>query len=623
MVINKQLTLIYLLGLLSCSLIQAQQKEKILEADTLHLRYNFSEAIEKYNSILKSNTTDSITNILISNKIIECENGINLLKYSINPTVIAKKQSSVNDFYLYLPDFQSKGWIKIPNPFVNDNTHIYQKATYFPNNNKKVIFSASDNSGSWNIYESELIGDGLWSEPKIISENITSTGDEIFPILSRDGKELYFSSNGHFGMGGFDLYVSRWDEEGEEWSIPENLGFPYSSTSDDLLYMNTSDGLYSIVVSNRNTAADSVDIFVIEYIATPIKSEIENIDKVRKIAALDVIPVVKNDETLAVAKDTSIINENKSNLNQYTTLVSKVRSLKGEQKKILDKLKENRSLYETVTNEGDKTFIADIIKELEIESVSIKNNLDAAVSNVQKAEMDFLSKGIVPPINEEYSDSTVLNNYEQRATFTFNKGENGDTPEIVIQKSKPIFDYSFKVGETSVFAENNTLPDGIIYQIQISVLLNKGNAKNFKGLSPIFERLLPSKKYLYTVGLFYKYSEVLSCLNQVKKKGFPNAFIVAYKNGKSIPVKQARTMESTISKNSSFQVILSKYPDGIPSSIMTTIKGACDKDIAKSSVEGKIVYIVGPFSQKAEAEQLVTLLTDIGIDGVTLETIKM
>ena len=130
---------------------------------------------------------------------------------------------------------------------------------------RKLYFSAPDNSGSWNIYSTAKINDSLWSAPAILNENITSMGNELFPILSPDGKTLYFSSNGHYGVGGYDLYVSEWDEEVQDWGVPQNMGFPYSSPADDFLFYNTPDGLYSLFASNRNCAADSLVVYAIDF----------------------------------------------------------------------------------------------------------------------------------------------------------------------------------------------------------------------------------------------------------------------------------------------------------------------------------------------------------------------
>jgi hypothetical protein len=157
------------------------------------------------------------------------------------------------------------------------------------------------------------------------------------------------------------------------------------------------------------------------------------------------------------------------------------------------------------------------------------------------------------------------------------------------------------------------------------VVSNKASKKALKGLSPVFELKQPSGKYLYTVGLWGTHAEALKYLNQVRKRGFPKAYIVAYNKGKSISVKNARIMErdkSAQQADLSYQVLLEGYPEGIPSGILTAIRGACDKDLAKSIVNGQTIYMVGPFSKKEEADNLKNLLFNLGAEGISVESIK-
>lgn len=601
--------------LLTATLLSGQNSKQLSLADSLHNTYHFQEAIDLYQSIL-DNTTDSLLHISIQEKMVECENGINLLKYTSSISVTDKKVFSIKDFYLYLPDFSDRTWIPIPNVLVSELSNAYYSAACFPFDATELYFSAPDNSGSWNIYYTELIGGNLWSQPRLLSEALTSAGDEIFPVLSSNGKELYFASNGHFGMGGFDLYVSRWDDETEEWGTPENLGFPYSSTSDDIFIMNTSDGQHTIIASNRGISKDSVALYVIDYVPTPIKQSLDEIAVVQKEALL--LPDYHKEKENSKLSVSSQIEDD--SMKQYSQLVNNMRKTQAKFNTNLEQLKEKRSVYDNTTNEGDREFLSDIIKELETESVSIKKTLDEAAAQVRSAEMKFLSNGIIPPLPQDYS--TTSSTHSEKKSYVFTKLSTGESPGIIIQKPKPQFDYSFKILPEAQFAENNTLPQGIVYQIQISVQSSKATIKSLKGLSPVFERLLPSKKYLYTVGLFYTHAEALSCLNQVRKRGFPKAFIVAFKDNNSINVKDARKLEKSNVADNSYQVMLKNYPSGIPSGIISAIKQSCDKDIAKSVIEGKNVYIVGPFAKKDDADYLVKILSGLGVEGISVELIK-
>ncbi|MFX6728597.1 hypothetical protein ABTH13_19825, partial [Acinetobacter baumannii] len=73
------------------------------------------------------------------------------------------------------------------------------------------------------LYKSVRDQSGNWSAPINLGPNINTSGDEMFPFVANDGT-LYFSSNGHLGLGGLDVFSSTPVKDG--WSVPENLGFP-------------------------------------------------------------------------------------------------------------------------------------------------------------------------------------------------------------------------------------------------------------------------------------------------------------------------------------------------------------------------------------------------------------
>jgi len=95
-----------------------------------------------------------------------------------------------------------------------------------------VLYFVSDMPGGFggkDIYRASKDG-GTYSDPENLGETINTPGDEMFPYV-RDNGELYFSSNYHLGLGGFDIFVATEDEDGN-WTM-ENMGSPMNSPSDD------------------------------------------------------------------------------------------------------------------------------------------------------------------------------------------------------------------------------------------------------------------------------------------------------------------------------------------------------------------------------------------------------
>lgn len=105
------------------------------------------------------------------------------------------------------------------------------------------------------IYQSENLGDAGWSRPSRLPAEINTPGREENPVLHSDGKTLYFASDGHVGMGGLDLYVSRRQSNGS-WSPAQNLGFPINSNGDENSLQVFPDGRTALFATDRDDAGN-------------------------------------------------------------------------------------------------------------------------------------------------------------------------------------------------------------------------------------------------------------------------------------------------------------------------------------------------------------------------------
>jgi len=129
-----------------------------------------------------------------------------------------------------------------------------------------TMYFTSDRPGGFggrDIYRVIKLPDNSWSDPINLGPSINTPFDEDAPFIAIDNKTLYFSSNGPLSMGDFDVFVSRKDEE-NNWSSPINLGYPLNSTSDDIYYTTTVDGLRGFLSSNRKGGYGEKDIYEIK-----------------------------------------------------------------------------------------------------------------------------------------------------------------------------------------------------------------------------------------------------------------------------------------------------------------------------------------------------------------------
>lgn len=143
-------------------------------------------------------------------------------------------------------------------------------------NGDKMYF-ASDMPGGFgrmDIYVSYYEG-GRWSEPINLGPEINTEGDEVFPWVHPDGT-LYFSSDGHTGLGGYDIYSSK--AKKGRWSPLENIGSPINSSYDDFGYSIDSSGVFGYFSSNRDSSIGGTDIYSFAKLA--VQTDLLVFDKV-------------------------------------------------------------------------------------------------------------------------------------------------------------------------------------------------------------------------------------------------------------------------------------------------------------------------------------------------------
>jgi tetratricopeptide (TPR) repeat protein len=122
--------------------------------------------------------------------------------------------------------------------------------------------SAEENS---DLYFCRRLPNSKWGLPVRLPGNVNSVFNEDNPFLSEDCKTLYFTSDGHNSMGGYDLFRCTWDESGNTVSNPENLGFPINSTDDDRSICVTPDNRLAYISAYRPNGVGDLDIYRVRF----------------------------------------------------------------------------------------------------------------------------------------------------------------------------------------------------------------------------------------------------------------------------------------------------------------------------------------------------------------------
>ena len=177
------------------------------------------------------------------------------------------KPDNSKNYQLYKASFDeecrcSNAWIKKEAISFNSPDYSIENPCVSPDG-KKIYFSSNmpGGFGGYDIYASDINEDGSLRNPINLGAEINSNADEKFPYVSTE-KELFFSSNGHSGYGGQDVFVSRIRKNG--YGLPINLGKTINTSNDEIAFILASKnkGYFS---SNREQSIGLYDIFKFEF----------------------------------------------------------------------------------------------------------------------------------------------------------------------------------------------------------------------------------------------------------------------------------------------------------------------------------------------------------------------
>lgn len=169
-----------------------------------------------------------------------------------------KNKQKISTVQLYKAELKDGKWTNIVSlPFNNDDYSTEHPAL---SNDEKTLYFASDmpgTLGSFDLFSVEING-GVFGTPKNLGPTINTEKKEQFPFISKDEK-LYFSSNGHFGYGSLDVFVSKITTG--TFAKPENVGLPVNSGYDDFAFNINSDTKLGYFSSNRLEGKGGDDVY--------------------------------------------------------------------------------------------------------------------------------------------------------------------------------------------------------------------------------------------------------------------------------------------------------------------------------------------------------------------------
>ncbi|MEN8229705.1 MAG: hypothetical protein ABFS38_16205 [Bacteroidota bacterium] len=409
-----------------------------------------------------------------------------------------------------------------------------------------------------------------FSDPEEIKV-LNTEGDEVMPYFDPIESDLYFASNGHWGIGGFDLYRSHYDSERDKWSEPMNLGFPVNSVMDEYLLLPGSDLGMVMFFSTRQGTDSTVTVYRVHLVEPKKKSVPNDYAMLKDIAhlggaAADILAELETLETTddrsdsqeTIALEQGANNANKPVITQVT---------------ILPESASNPSYQNTLAEALRHQAVSDSLKDLATEArVRVRESDDPndrwvwqkqimlweKKANDQEEIADELyalveheratqSQGSAVNVPETIQVDTVM---EDLTVYQFTKTVPKTESESKPDHSNDTRINKFDILEQSIYSRENpipmdvTLPGGAFYKIQLGVFGSAVEPNEFGGISPVTgERIVERGLIKYFAGKFSLYEDASTALSLIRSMGYEDAFIVAWYDGSLISTQKAKQLE--------------------------------------------------------------------------------
>jgi len=236
----------------------------VISDDEKMLVFSKSEAF--YDAILYSTRTNGRwTTPINMNELLKVDRDFYPTSISSDGRTLYLYSTVDYDGIIYTTKFENGNWTPVTRLNDNINTKFWESHATISHDNKKLYFTSNRKGtlGGLDIYVSSRDSIGDWGPAVNLGPVINTPYNEESPFLSKDDKTLFFSSRGHYNMGGYDIFYSTLLDNGE-WSVPLNVGYPLNSTDDDVFFKPLNEGYEGYLAKYSLNGFGKQDIFRIE-----------------------------------------------------------------------------------------------------------------------------------------------------------------------------------------------------------------------------------------------------------------------------------------------------------------------------------------------------------------------
>lgn len=218
-------------------------------------------------------------------------------------------------------ELQADGKWSVPEPLPGVINSSYSEKSVSISKDETALYFSSNRPGGFgglDIYKATKNSKGEWSSVKNLGPKINTEYDEDGPFIDYDGLTLFFSSRGHEGMGGYDIFKSIYSPGDNRWSEPENLGYPINTPDEDIYFIAAPDGKTCYYSSLKEEGMGYQDIYIITIPdgikntdltpAQPVVATKDTTSNTNTVAEIPVGPVKKDTVVAEVPVETNNTN---------------------------------------------------------------------------------------------------------------------------------------------------------------------------------------------------------------------------------------------------------------------------------------------------------------------------
>jgi len=272
---------------------------------------------------------------------------------------LVKSEDGYNYLKIYKSTKDEDGNWGVPKelPFCSDEFNTAHPA--LSPDEKKLYFASDGHNtiGQSDLFYVDILEDDKYGEPVNLGKKINTEGKESFPFISKDGY-LYFSSNGHVGLGGYDVFISAPKKDGS-FGEPFNLGRPINSSKDDFSFIINDEKGIGFYATNRgeNNSDQIMRAVLLDELITDCKQFLEG-----KITEINTSMGVSDVQV-------ELLDDELNSIETSVTDSDGAYSFKVECNKryVVRITKEGYKTYEALVSTGED-FEDSVIKDLNIES---------------------------------------------------------------------------------------------------------------------------------------------------------------------------------------------------------------------------------------------------------------